>query len=93
LFKVQWTMCGYSWTTAPKCEYCPECNHFWRLHQQGAPALHQASAFSRLDFVWDTYTDTNLKHAATETAGKGQKGSGEYQAPRQMERLSSWQCK
>jgi hypothetical protein len=18
-------MCGYSWTTAPKCEYCPEC--------------------------------------------------------------------
>jgi hypothetical protein len=20
-------MCGYSWTTAPKCEYCPECCH------------------------------------------------------------------
>jgi hypothetical protein len=27
LFKIQWTMCGYSWTTAPKCEYCPECCH------------------------------------------------------------------
>jgi hypothetical protein len=27
LFKVHWTMCGYSWTTAPKCEYCPECCH------------------------------------------------------------------
>jgi hypothetical protein len=20
-------MCGYSWTTAPKCEHCPECCH------------------------------------------------------------------
>jgi hypothetical protein len=20
-------MSGYSWTTAPKCEYCPECCH------------------------------------------------------------------
>jgi hypothetical protein len=20
-------MCGYSWTTAPRCKYCPECCH------------------------------------------------------------------
>jgi hypothetical protein len=33
LFKVQWTMCGYSWTTAPKCEYCPG-SHGWSAGRQ-----------------------------------------------------------
>jgi hypothetical protein len=34
---------------------------------------HQLETSSRLDLVWDTYTDSNLKHAARETAGKGQR--------------------
>jgi hypothetical protein len=33
-------MCGYSWTTAPKCEYCPECCHEMGKIEEEQPNCH-----------------------------------------------------
>jgi hypothetical protein len=63
LFKVQWTMYDYSWTTALKCEYCAH------MHIQQPPPLRPLNTHSLTHTPLTPLAPPNWQHTLTPTPG------------------------